>query len=122
MSYTRTIVLTSLAMIAFASNSLLCRVALRQTNIDAASFTTIRLISGALMLWLIVQMRHGTGSGGGNWLSAFIFTSAASYSFAYVRLAFASVAILGGIAMVIVPSKGSGTTNSISRRSTRKVI
>ncbi|MGH8403163.1 MAG: EamA family transporter, partial [Gammaproteobacteria bacterium] len=43
-------------MIAFAGNSLLCRAALGYTHIDAASFTTIRLISGAVMLWLIVQI------------------------------------------------------------------
>jgi len=52
MPYPRIIVLTSLAMIAFAGNSLLCRAALKHTGIDAASFTTIRLISGALTLWL----------------------------------------------------------------------
>ena len=39
-----------------------------------------------------------------------------------LRLAFASAAILGGIAMVIVPPKGSGPTNGISRRSTQKMI
>jgi hypothetical protein len=50
MSYTRIVALTSLAMIAFAGNSLLCRVALKNTGIDAASFTTVRLISGAVML------------------------------------------------------------------------
>jgi hypothetical protein len=46
----RAIALTSLAMLAFAGNSLLCRAALQHTDIDAASFTTIRLASGALML------------------------------------------------------------------------
>ncbi|RLT22245.1 MAG: EamA family transporter, partial [Planctomycetota bacterium] len=95
MSYPRTIVLTSLAMVAFASNSLLCRIALRQTSIDAASFTTIRLISGALMLWLIVHIRHGTGTGGGNWLSAFaLFAYAAGFSFAYASLPTATGALL----------------------------
>ena len=64
MSYTRTILLTSLAMIAFASNSLLCRIALKYTGIDAASFTTIRLISGAIMLWLVVKIRRGAQTGG----------------------------------------------------------
>lgn len=43
----RIIVLTLSAMIAFASNSLLCRIALKATAIDAASFTAIRLLSGA---------------------------------------------------------------------------
>jgi len=56
MSRTRIIVLTLLAMMAFAGNSLLCRLALKYTGIDAASFTSIRLISGAVALWLIVRM------------------------------------------------------------------
>ena len=46
----RTALLTLLAMLAFASNSLLCRVALTETSIDAASFTSLRLASGALIL------------------------------------------------------------------------
>ena len=95
MSYTRTILLTSLAMLAFASNSLLCRVALKHTGIDAASFTTIRLISGTVMLWLVVKMRGGTQMGGGNWLSAFaLFVYAAGFSFAYMSLPAATGALL----------------------------
>lgn len=87
MSYARIIILTSLAMMAFAGNSLLCRVALKQTSIDAASFATIRLISGAVMLWLVVRMSRGTSTGGGNWLSALmLFVYAAGFSFAYVNL------------------------------------
>jgi drug/metabolite transporter (DMT)-like permease len=95
MSYVRIIVLTSLAMIAFAGNSLLCRAALEHTSIDAASFTTIRLTSGAVMLWLVVRMRHGTHAGEGNWLSAFaLFVYAAGFSFAYVSLPAATGALL----------------------------
>ena len=95
MSYTRIIVLTSLALVAFAGNSLLCRAALKHTSIDAASFTTIRLISGAVMLWLVVRMRRGTHSGGGNWLSAFaLFVYAAGFSFSYVSLPAATGALL----------------------------
>jgi drug/metabolite transporter (DMT)-like permease len=95
MSYARTIALTSLAMIAFASNSLLCRAALKHTSIDAASFTTIRLISGAVMLWLVARMRRGTSTGGGNWLSALaLFAYAAGFSFAYVSLPAATGALL----------------------------
>jgi drug/metabolite transporter (DMT)-like permease len=95
MSYARTITLTALAMIAFASNSLLCRVALSHTAIDPASFTTIRLISGAVMLWIIVQMRRSTDSGSGNWPSALaLFLYAAGFSFAYTRLPAATGALL----------------------------
>ena len=95
MSYARVIALTSLAMIAFAGNSLLCRIALKHTHIDATSFTTIRLISGALMLWLIVYMRHDRHTGRGNWISAFaLFVYAAGFSFAYVSLPAAAGALL----------------------------
>lgn len=95
MSYTRTIALTSLSMIAFAGNSLLCRIALKHTSIDAASFTAIRLISGAAMLWLVVRMRRGTHGSKGNWPSAFaLFLYAAGFSLAYVNLSAATGALL----------------------------
>jgi drug/metabolite transporter (DMT)-like permease len=95
MPYSRILALTLLAMIAFAGNSLLCRAALKHTSIDAASFTTIRLISGAVMLWLVVRMRGGKRAGGGNWLSAFaLFAYAAGFSFAYVSLPAATGALL----------------------------
>jgi drug/metabolite transporter (DMT)-like permease len=91
----RIVVLTSLAMIAFAGNSLLCRAALKDTGIDAASFTTIRLLSGAVILWLVAQARRGTRTGGGNWLSALaLFVYAAGFSFAYVSLPAANGALL----------------------------
>lgn len=95
MSFVRIAALTSLAMVAFACNSLLCRVALKHTGIDAASFTTIRLMSGAIMLWLIVQMSRGTQTGRGSWRSAFaLFVYAAGFSFAYVSLPASTGALL----------------------------
>ena len=95
MSYARVIALTSLAMIAFAGNSILCRLALKDTSIDAASFATIRLLSGAVMLWLVARMGRGTLTGRGNWLSAFaLFVYAAGFSFAYVSLPAATGALL----------------------------
>ena len=91
----RLIFLTSLAMIAFAGNSLLCRAALKHTTIDAASFTAIRLLSGALMLWFIVRIRSGLGEGRGSWRSAFaLFAYAAGFSYAYVSLPAATGALL----------------------------
>ena len=95
MSNARTLVLTSLAMTAFAGNSLLCRLALKHTSIDAASFTAIRLVSGALVLWLVTRSSRGTQAGGGNWLSALaLFFYAAGFSFAYVSLPAATGALL----------------------------
>ncbi len=96
MSTLRILVLTALAMTAFAGNSLLCRLALKDTAIDAASFTTVRLLSGALMLWLVVRLRGGGArAGAGNWLSALaLFTYAAGFSFAYITLPAATGALL----------------------------
>ena len=91
----RIVILTSLSMAAFAGNSLLCRLALRHTNIDAASFTAIRLVSGALVLWLMACSRRGTRPGAGNWLSALaLFSYAACFSFAYVSLPTGTGALL----------------------------
>jgi len=91
----RRFTLTLLAMIAFAANSVLCRIALKETVIDPASFTAIRLSSGAVMLWLLVRMRSGTRAGSGNWPSALaLFAYAACFSFAYVSLPAATGALL----------------------------
>jgi len=97
----RTLALTALAMVAFAGNSLLCRAALQHTAIDAASFTTVRLMSGAVMLWLVVRMQRGVRrvgaaeKSGGSWLSAgALFAYAAGFSFAYLSLPAATGALL----------------------------
>jgi drug/metabolite transporter (DMT)-like permease len=92
----RLIALTALTMLAFAGNSLLCRMALEHTGIDPATFTTIRVISGALTLWVLVQLRRGHRTGSrGNWTSALaLFVYAAGFSFAYVSLTAASGALM----------------------------
>lgn len=82
-------------MVAFAGNSVLCRIALKETGIDAASFTSIRLLSGALVLLLIVSIFRSGQSGKGNWLSAIsLFAYAAGFSFAYISLSAATGALL----------------------------
>lgn len=82
-------------MIAFAGNSLLCRLALKNTSIDAATFTTIRLVSGAMVLWLLTSVRRDERVGSGNWLSALaLFAYAAGFSFAYLTLSAATGAPL----------------------------
>lgn len=91
----RLILLTLITLIAFAANGLLCRMALKQTQIDPASFTAIRLASGALMLWLIVASRRGIAKPGGSWPSALaLFGYAAPFSFAYVWLPAGTGALL----------------------------
>ena len=99
---TRTASLTALAMVAFAANSVLARVALLRGTIDAASFSTIRLASGAATLLLIAgaisKGRSQPGEAfrlGGSWRSAILlFLYAAPFSFAYLRLSTGTGALL----------------------------
>jgi len=75
-------------MLAFAANSLLCRLALRHDLIDAASFTAVRVISGAAVLGLIVRSRRRARPGASrDWRSAaMLFTYMTFFSFAYRSL------------------------------------
>ncbi|MDK1030265.1 MAG: DMT family transporter [Anaerolineae bacterium] len=85
----QTIILTLLAMVAFAANSLLNRFALGQGTLDPASFTTVRLASGAIVLGLIGLFRKEKGwlKQSGGWFSAgFLFLYAIAFSFAYLSL------------------------------------
>ena len=105
-------------MIAFASNSLLCRAALKESSIDPATFTFVRVFSGTLALWLIMSVRtmlivntmatplfDGFSSSSpvtrrsllryGNWISAVaLFAYAAGFSFAYTSLSAGTGALL----------------------------
>lgn len=91
----RTVLLTSLALLAFAANSLLCRLALAGKHADPASFNVVRLVSGALVLGAIVMLRNDKSAGRGNWLSALaLFVYAAGFSFAYVGLTASTGALL----------------------------
>ncbi|MFN0186820.1 MAG: DMT family transporter [Aquabacterium sp.] len=89
-------VLTALAMLAFAGNSLLTRAALQDTTIDAASFASIRLGAGALALGLILRVRRAGGAGPAAarrdrlatarrdlLAAAMLFAYCAAFSFAY---------------------------------------
>ena len=87
MRRSRVLLLTLIALIAFAANSILCRLAFERSDIDAASFTSIRLLSGALTLWLMVALRRAAHGVGGSWPSAAaLFAYAAAFSYAYVSL------------------------------------
>ena len=83
----RLIPLTLLVLLAFAGNSILCRLALRATNIDPATFTSVRLLSGALVLWVLVSTFRRNVRGQGNWGSALaLLAYAAALSYAYIDL------------------------------------
>lgn len=71
-------------MMAFAANSIFCRMALKETNIDAATFTSVRLLSGAVMLWVLMRWQHQPPLAHGTWRSALaLFIYAVCLSFAY---------------------------------------
>ncbi len=84
----KTLILTALAMMAFAANSVLCRMALGDGHIDAASFTSLRVISGALVLAVIVYFRSGGQvPRDADWRAALaLFSYMAFFSFAYLSL------------------------------------
>lgn len=91
----RFMLLTALTMLAFAGNSLFCRLALVEGSIDALSFTGIRLSSGAAMLCALVLLRRQTVLGRGNWASATaLLVYAAGFSWAYIQLSAAAGALI----------------------------
>lgn len=110
----RVFLLVFLSMLAFAANSVLCRLALSHTLIDPASFTAVRLLSGAIFLGVVVSIRSratggacafrgasGAARGGanaardGNWISALaLLAYAVGFSFAYIGLSAATGALL----------------------------
>lgn len=94
-AHVKVALLTIVTMVAFAGNSLLCRAALAGTRIDAASFTAIRLASGALCLWVLARLLRPAATGSGSWPSALaLFAYAAFFSFAYLSLTAATGALL----------------------------
>lgn len=83
-------------MLAFAANSLLCRLALGENLIDAATFTSVRVISGAITLSLIVLLRRRPRDrGAATWRSCvMLFTYMACFSFAYLSLSAGTGALI----------------------------
>jgi drug/metabolite transporter (DMT)-like permease len=83
----------------------LCRMALRSAHIDPASFTSIRLVSGAVTLWLLVQLGRRPQTPGGSWWSALaLLAYAIPFSFAYVGLTAGTGALLlfGAVQVVML--------------------
>jgi len=86
---TRIVLLTGLALVAFAANSVLCRLALGEKAIDASSFTIIRLLSGAIVLLILFKIKNNelSSNSKGSWYSGImLFLYAITFSFAYITL------------------------------------
>ena len=92
----RTAALTAVALVAFAANSVLCRLALREPVIDAASFTAIRVLSGAAMLLAVTApaaQRQTTFAG--SWTTAgLLAVYAVPFAFAYMQLSTGTGALI----------------------------
>lgn len=107
MTHARIAALTALAMLAFAGNSVLCRLALDRTAIDPASFMTVRFASAAVLLWLIVRAKPAAGAHG-DWRAALVlFAYAVTFTYAYVTLpAAAGALILFGVTQITMIGYG----------------
>lgn len=85
----KAVLYTTLALLAFAANSVFCRLALGNGDIDAAGFTLIRLFSGAMVLSVVVLLTHRRDSqrSKGSWSSSWmLFIYAICFSYAYISL------------------------------------
>ena len=83
----RLFALTLLSLLAFAGNSLLCRIALKQTPIDPTSFVAIRLLSGALILWLVLYLQRQSRNLEGSWFGALaLLAYAMTFAYAYSQI------------------------------------
>ncbi len=97
--------LTTIAMLAFAGNALLSRAAFQYTTIDAASFTLIRLASGAVLLAFLVKPKAIFNPNHGNWYSAlalFIYATAFSYAFVELTTATGSLLAFGAVQLTML--------------------
>ncbi|HET8646559.1 MAG TPA: EamA family transporter, partial [Vicinamibacteria bacterium] len=100
----RTAALAAAAMCAFAANSLLCRAALGARAIDPASFTALRIVSGALVLALAAS-RGGHPPTPRPWaLGAALFGYALAFSLAYTRIpaAVGALALFGTVQAAMI--------------------
>jgi len=104
----RVFLLTAAALIGFASNSLLTRGALATGQLDAATFMSVRLLTGALTLWLLARLRSGPTTEHGSWTSAAALAGyAIGFTLAYERIS-ASVGALVLFGAVQITMIGTG--------------
>jgi len=105
MNRARLVANTTLTMIAFAGNSVLCRMALKETGIDAASFTSVRLLAGAAMLWLLMRWQNQAPLGHGRWRSAlalFIYAVALSFAYRTINTGAGALMLFGAVQVTMI--------------------
>jgi drug/metabolite transporter (DMT)-like permease len=100
-----TAALTAAALTGFAANSLLCRIALRSGSIDAASFTAVRLASGAVVLSVLARATGGNRQHSGSWTSAaalFVYALAFSFSYLQVSAGVGALLLFGAVQFTMI--------------------
>jgi len=105
MSRVRLFVAVLLAMLAFAANPLLCRLALKDTGIDPGSFTLIRLCAGAVTLWLLLWLRRSGRAPSGSWggaLSLFLYAIALSYAYVSLEAGTGTLLLFGAVQVTMI--------------------
>lgn len=105
MTRVRLFIYTTLTMIAFAGNSLFCRMALKETAIDAASFTSVRLLSAAIMLWFLMRWQKQAPFKQGNWRSAialFLYAVALSYAYRTINTGAGALMLFGAVQITML--------------------
>jgi len=113
----RLLLLATFTMSLFAANSLLCRLALLKTGMDALAFTMLRMISGAASLWLLTRLRRGKARGvGGSFAeAAALFAYMFCFSLAYRGLGAATgtlILVVSTLLATIVAGRLAGETTS----------
>lgn len=96
---------TALTMVAFAANSLLCRMALKETGIDGATFTTVRLLAGAAMLWLLMRWQRQPALQHGDWRSAlalFVYAVTLSYAYRTINTGAGALMLFGAVQITML--------------------
>lgn len=96
--------LTAAAVAAFAANSVLCRAALGKGLVDPETFTTLRLVSGAVVLLLLARYRGAASPPRDLHASAALFAYALAFSLAYVRIpaALGALLLFGAVQVTMV--------------------
>jgi drug/metabolite transporter (DMT)-like permease len=115
----RTVGLTTLAVFAFAANSVLCRIALREGTIDAASFSVVRVLAGAAMLLIITRPGRREVFAQGSWRAAAVLAVyALPFAFAYTQLTAGTGALImfGSVQITMIgASLASGERHTVTR-------
>ncbi len=101
----KTAALTAAALVGFAANSLLCRLALKAGAIDAASFTAIRLGAGAVVLTLVARVLGRWSEHSGSWVSAaalFMYAIAFSLSYRMIGATVGPLVLFGAVQITMI--------------------